>query len=114
MRVGVVLALIAITATVQAQTADMRTRAEISDYEETRTYADVTRVIDGLVATSGLVYTESFAKTEERRELPLSAISDPKVKTPATAHKLGRPIVFVDANINPGEVEGTEAIPMPA
>ena len=48
-----------------AQTSDMRTRAEISNYEETSTYADVTRVIDGLVATSNLVHSESFGKTEE-------------------------------------------------
>jgi hypothetical protein len=93
-----------------AQSADMRTRAEISNYEETSTYADVTRVIDGLVATSPLVYTESFGKTEEGRELPLLVISDPKVATPAAARKLARPIVFVQANIHAGEVEGKEAI----
>jgi hypothetical protein len=112
MRVGVALAVIVITATVQAQSADMRTRAEISNYEETSTYADVTRVIDGLAATSPLVYTESFGKSEEGRDLPLVTISDPKVTTPAMAHRLGRPIVFVQANIHAGEVEGKEAILM--
>ena len=50
---------------ISGQTADMRTRAEITNYEETSTYADVTRVIDGLVATSPLVHAESFGKTEE-------------------------------------------------
>jgi hypothetical protein len=76
---------------------------EITNYEETSTYADVTRVIDGLTATSPLVYTESFGKTEEGRDLPLIVISDPKVTTPAAARKLGRPIVFVQANIHAGE-----------
>ena len=96
---------------VEGQTADMRTRAEISNYEETSTYADVTRVIDGLVATAGsIVHTESFGKTEEGRDLPLIVISDPKVTTPAAAHKLGRPLVYVQANIHAGEVEGKEAI----
>ena len=90
----------------------MRTRAEITNYEETSTYADVTRVIDGLVATSPLVHTESFGKTEEGRDLPLIVISDPKVTTPAAARKLGRPMVFVQANIHAGEVEGKEAILM--
>jgi hypothetical protein len=112
MRLAVALLVIAITVTVQGQTADMRTRAEISNYEETSTYADVTRVIDGLVATSPLVYTESFGKSEEGRELPLVIISDPKVTTPAAAHNLGRPIVLVQANIHAGEVEGKEAILM--
>ena len=94
----------------RSRPADMRTRAEITNYEETSTYADVTRVIDGLVATSPLVHTESFGKTEEGRELPLVVISDPKVTTPAAARKLGRPMVFVQANIHAGEVEGKEAI----
>ncbi len=98
---------------VEGQSADMRTRAEITNYEETSTYADVTRVIDGLVATSPLVHTESFGKSEEGRDLPLIVISDPKVTTPATAaHKLGRPLVYVQANIHAGEVEGKEAILM--
>ena len=95
-----------------AQSSDMRTRAEITNYEETSTYADVTRVIDGLVATSPLVYAESFGKTEEGRDLPLVVISDPKVTTPEAARKLGRPLVFVQANIHAGEVEGKEAIMM--
>jgi hypothetical protein len=112
MRFVVGALLVAMTAMSSAQTADMRTRAEISNYEETSTYADVTRVIDGLAATSPLVYTESFGKTEEGRDLPLIVISDPKVTTPAAARKLGRPIVFVQANIHAGEVEGKEAILM--
>ncbi len=95
-----------------AQSADMRTRAEITNYEETSSYADVTRVIDGLAATSPLVHTESFGKSEEGRDLPLIVISDPKVTTPAMARKLGRPLVFVQANIHAGEVEGKEAMLM--
>jgi hypothetical protein len=104
--------MIAFAATAFAQSADMRTRAEITNYEETSTYADVSRVIDGFKATSSLVHTESFGKTEEGRELPLLVISDPKVTTPEAARKLGRPIVFVQANIHAGEVEGKEAILM--
>ncbi len=111
MRIALLLAALSVCV-MSAQTADMRTRAEISNYEETSTYADVTRVIDGLVATSPLVHTESFGKTEEGRDLPLMVISDPKVTTPAAARKLGRPIVFVQANIHAGEVEGKEAVLM--
>lgn len=98
--------------TLAAQTPDLRTRAEITNYEETSTYADITRVIDGLVATSPLVHTESFGKTEEGRDLPLMVIADPKVTTPAAARKLDRPIVYVQANIHSGEVEGKEAVLM--
>jgi hypothetical protein len=112
MRLSIALLLCATTTGLLAQSADMRTRAEITNYEETSTYADVTRVIDGFKATSSLVHAESFGKTEEGRELPLLVISDPKVTTPEAARKLGRPIVFVQANIHAGEVEGKEAVLM--
>jgi len=111
MKWRVALLVVAAATTALAQSSDMRTRAEISNYEETSTYADVQRVIDGLVSTAGsLVYTESFGKTEEGRDLPLVVISDPRVTSPDAARKLGRPIVFVQANIHAGEVEGKEAI----
>lgn len=113
MKIGIVLGLVALTASfAHAQGPDLRTGAEISNYEKTSSYADISRVIDGLVKTSPLVHTESFGKTEEGRDLPLIAISDPKVTTPDAARKLGRPIVFVQANIHAGEVEGKEAILM--
>ncbi len=111
LRFALILCSLSVAA-MTAQTSDMRTRAEITNYEETSSYADVTRVIDGLVATSKLVHTESFGKTEEGRDLPLMVISDPKVTTPAAARKLGRPLVFVQANIHAGEVEGKEAVLM--
>ena len=101
-----------VSTTASAQQPDLRTRAEITNYEETSSYADVQRVITGLVSSSPLVYTESFGKTEEGRDLPLMVISDPKVTTPEAARKLGRPLVFVQANIHAGEVEGKEAVLM--
>ena len=113
MRPHIAFALImVVSTTASAQQPDLRTRAEITNYEETSSYADVQRVIAGLVSSSPLVYTESFGKTEEGRDLPLMVISDPKVTTPEAARKLGRPLVFVQANIHAGEVEGKEAVLM--
>ena len=113
MRPHIAFALImVVSTTASAQQPDLRTRAEITNSEETSSYADVQRVITGLVSSSPLVYTESFGKTEEGRDLPLMVISDPKVTTPEAARKLGRPLVFVQANIHAGEVEGKEAVLM--
>jgi hypothetical protein len=113
MRPHIAFALImTVITTASAQQPDLRTRAEITNYEETSSYADVQRVITGLVSSSPLVHTESFGKTEEGRDLPLLVISDPKVTTPDAARKLGRPLVFVQANIHAGEVEGKEAVLM--
>ena len=94
-----------------AQHDPLRTRAEISNYEETSSYADVERVV-GALSASPLVHLESFGRSEEGRELPLLVISQPKVDTPAAARKLGRPLVFVQANVHGGEVEGKEAVLM--
>jgi hypothetical protein len=94
---------------VGAQTPDLRTRAESSNYEETSTYDDVMRIVKGVVAASPLARYESYGKTEEGREMPLLILSEPAVATPEAARKLGRPIVFVQGNIHAGEVEGKEA-----
>ena len=112
MMLRIVLLVAAAATTMAAQSTGRQTRAEMTNYEETSTYADVMFVIDDLVKSSPLVHAESFGKTEEGRELPLIAISDPKVTTPEAARRLGRPIVFVQANIHAGEVEGKEAILM--
>jgi hypothetical protein len=113
MRICLAIAIIlSVSSSGSAQQPDLRTRAEMTNYEETSTYADVERVIAGLVSSSPLVHTESFGKTEQGRALPLLVISDPKVSTAEAARKLGRPLVFVQANIHAGEVEGKEAILM--
>ena len=91
------------------QPPDLRTRAETSDYTETSSYDDVMRVTKGIVSSSALARYESFGKTEEGRELPLLILSEPAVTMPDAARKLGRPIVFIQANIHAGEVEGKEA-----
>jgi hypothetical protein len=92
-----------------AQAPDLRTRAEASDYTETSSYDEVVRVVGALAASSPLARHETFGTTEEGRALPLLVMSDPPVATPAAAAKLARPIVFIQANIHGGEVEGKEA-----
>ena len=92
-----------------AQTSDLRTRAETTDYTETTSYDEVVRIANGIVASSPLAKYDTFGTSEEGRALPLLVLSEPAVTTPEAAHKLGRPIVFVQANIHAGEVEGKEA-----
>jgi hypothetical protein len=52
----------------------------------------------------------SIGKTSEGREIPFVIASRPLVSTPSEAKRLGRPIVYVQANIHAGEVEGKEAL----
>jgi len=52
----------------------------------------------------------SIGKTNEGREIPFVIASRPLVSTPSEARSLGRPIVYVQANIHAGEVEGKDAL----
>src|SRR5580765_5761214 len=107
MKWAVLLFLMAVST--GAQTNDLRTRAETTDYTETTSYDEVVKIASGIVASSPLAKYDTFGTTEEGRALPLLVLSEPAVSTPEAAHKLGRPIVFVQANIHAGEVEGKEA-----
>jgi hypothetical protein len=87
-----------------------RTRAERSGYTETSTYADVNAFIDSL-RIADLHYTLGLmGRTSEGRWLSYIVATRRKVNSAADARRLGLPIVYVQANIHAGEVEGKEAL----
>jgi murein tripeptide amidase MpaA len=86
------------------------TRAERSGYRETSTFTDVNSFIDSL-RLADLHYTMGlFGRSAEGRWIPYIVASRLKFTTPEEAHRRGRPIVWVQANIHAGEVEGKEAL----
>jgi hypothetical protein len=87
-----------------------RTRAERTSYAETSTYADVIAFIDSLEAKHVPFTRQELGRTTEGRVQPLLVLSRPQVTTPEQARALNRPIVYVQANIHAGEVEGKEAL----
>jgi len=107
---AVVAALFLITLMSQAQNDLLKSRAEQTNYEETSRYADVLRFFDELQKQSPLVRAESFGTSVEGRALPLVVLSNPPISEPRDARALGKPVVFVFANIHAGEVEGKEAM----
>ena len=94
----------------QAQQNPLKSRAELTNYEETSRYDDVVRFFDELQKRSPLVRVETFGQTVEGRALPLVILSDPPIAQPRDAGASGKPVVFVFANIHAGEVEGKEAM----
>ncbi len=86
------------------------TRAERSHYLETSTYADVVAFLDSLKALGAPCVFGSIGKTFEERDIPFAIASRPPVHTPDEARRTGKPIVYVQANIHAGEVEGKEAL----
>ncbi|MDQ6924739.1 MAG: M14 family metallopeptidase [Candidatus Eremiobacteraeota bacterium] len=90
-----------------------RTRAERTGYAETSHYADVVAFVDSLAQLApGVIQVSSMGTTTEGRAIPLVIASRPAVATPDEARRLGRPVVYVQANIHAGEVEGKEALQM--
>lgn len=84
------------------------TRAEATSFTETSRYTDV---IDFLALLRGSGITRgSIGRTTEGREIPFVIASNPRVTTPSQARALRQPIVYVQANIHAGEVEGKEAL----
>jgi hypothetical protein len=86
------------------------TRAERTSYRETSRYDDVVAFLDTLRrADIGLTFG-SIGRTKEGRDIPYVIASRPMVSTPASARFSGKPVVYVQANIHAGEVEGKEAL----
>ena len=87
-----------------------RTRPEATSYRETSRYADVRTFLDSLNALRLSLALGSIGKTTEGRDIPYVIASRPGVSTPAEARRLGRPVIYVQANIHGGEVEGKDAL----
>lgn len=94
----------------KVQDDKLKSRAELTNYEETSRYEDVMHIIGELQKRTPNLRVEAFGKTEEGRDLPLLIFADPPIAQPRDARASGKTIVFVQANIHAGEVEGKEAM----
>ena len=83
-----------------------QTRAERTHYVETSHYDDV---VDFVRHIRPRLELGTLGKTTEGRDIPYLIMSR-VAKSPADAHARGIPVVYVQANIHAGEVEGKEAL----
>jgi hypothetical protein len=86
-----------------------RTTAEATGYAATSTYADVLAFIRDLQKLSPLVRVETLAVSAEGRAIPLLVIGKPVPRDPLALRYDKRAVVYFQANIHAGEVEGKEA-----
>ena len=89
--------------------SSLLTVAEKTNYESTSRYGDVMSFINQLKSSSSQIRVETFAKTTEGRDLPLLIIANPMPKKPEDLINYKRIIIYIQANIHAGEVEGKEA-----
>jgi hypothetical protein len=85
------------------------TVAEKSDFKSTSAYKDVKSFIDQLKQSSHYISSGTIATSVEGREVPLLIIGNPLPKSPKDLVNDKRIVVYIQANIHAGEVEGKEA-----
>jgi dipeptidyl-peptidase-4 len=107
--IGFVIFISAPKASSQVQ---FQTKAETSDFKSTSDYKDVTVFIDQLKKSSHFIRVENIAVSAEGREIPLLIIGKPLPKSPSDLITDKRIVVYVQADIHAGEVEGKEGVLM--
>jgi hypothetical protein len=89
-----------------------QTRAERTDYHETSHYEDVLQYLEDLKAKGAPISVQFIGVSTQGHKIPLVIAARPLVKAPADARRISKPVVYVQANIHGGEVEGKEAVLM--
>ena len=84
------------------------THAERTNYAETSAYSHVVQFLDQLQLMTD-VQVQYIGVSAGGKRIPMAVASDPPVKGPLEAKRLNRPVVYIQANIHGGEVEGKEA-----
>ena len=91
---------------------ELLTVAERSGFTATSRHADVLAFVTELQRLSPLVRVETMATSAEGRAVPLVVIGDPVPTSPNDLRYDDRAVVYFQANIHAGEVEGKEAVMM--
>jgi dipeptidyl-peptidase-4 len=85
------------------------TRAESSEYNATSLHKDVLGFIQSLQGLSLRLRVETLGISAEGRNIPLLVIGDPVPSSPQDLAYDERLVVYIQAGIHAGEVEGKEA-----
>lgn len=86
-----------------------QTLAEQTDYKKSWNYADTISYAQKLAKDSDLIEYKSFGRSGEGREMPLLIAAENKDFTPEKAKKSGKAIIFIQAGIHSGEIDGKDA-----
>lgn len=80
--------------------------------ERTSSHAEVLAFIDSLLHHGARMQVGTLGESPQGRRLPYVILSRPLMTTPAAAKASGKPLLYIQANIHAGEVEGKEAVQM--
>ncbi len=88
---------------------DWQTHAEATDYRESAPYAETIEYSKKLANASPLIEYTTFGKSGEGRDLPLLIASNDGTFSVEAARKKGKAIIFIQAGIHSGEIDGKDA-----
>jgi hypothetical protein len=106
--ISVTLGLLGTAALSMAQKQPL-TVAEASNYAATSRYADVMNFIRELQKQSPLLRVETLCRSAEGRDIPLLIVGNPVPISPFEPRVSKKAVIYIQANIHAGEVEGKEA-----
>jgi hypothetical protein len=90
----------------------IETTAERSNYQSTSSYEEVRAFEMELLSRSTQIKVEIIGRSIEGRDIPLWILADPMPVSPDDLLHDERIVVYIQANIHSGEVEGKEAAQM--
>ena len=108
-RILLAVSLLVIAETAIICQAPLQTRAEASGFTSTSDYNDVMTFISQLKKSSKNISVVEIARSAEGRTVPLLIIGKPVPKSAAMMKNDPRIVIYIQANIHAGEVEGKEA-----
>jgi murein tripeptide amidase MpaA len=88
---------------------EWRTRAELSNFQETSRYPEAIDYCKQLEKVSPWIRYTTFGKSPEGRDLPLLIVSKDKIFTPEEAKKSNKVVLLIINGIHAGEIAGKEA-----
>ncbi|MBX3300488.1 MAG: M14 family metallopeptidase [Acidobacteria bacterium] len=108
-------ALIFLAISVKAQSdhgtipAEWQTAAERSAYARTSRYDETIAFAKKLAAASALIEYRSIGRSGEGRDVPLLIAASNRAFSPELARRQGKAVIFIQAGIHAGEIDGKDA-----
>ncbi|PLX13867.1 MAG: hypothetical protein C0598_02710, partial [Marinilabiliales bacterium] len=91
---------------------NIQTTAESSNYTKTSTYEEMRDFVKKLDDSSDILRIEKIAESTEGRDIITLIVANPMINSYKDAINDKRVIVYIQANIHAGEVEGKESTQM--
>lgn len=85
---------------------------EKTNFEKTSTYSDVMSFLKAIKQLSPYISLHTIGKSTSGMDIPMAVLANPMISKAEQAKASGKPVVYIQANIHAGEVEGKEVAMM--